>query len=252
MNGISRLKDITIKFILSLPVKKFNWYSLSKNSAMKWEMIQANPNLPWMTTGLSANPNITKEVIENNPHIDFDYFYVTSNVSWEYIFQHLDKSWNWYEISLNKVDWDIVQKNPDLPWKWSGLSLNISIEIILENIEEPWDWNKILINRTLTFEQNEKILQKIPFIYKHVTTHHILTTKKEGLLLKDIDNFWVHISSNPYIDASFVLNNIDKNWSYPSLSSNPFFGDRERVIERVIERVLIAHKNCYKDIVSSI
>ena len=41
------------------------------------DIIQRNPDKPWIWEEISENPNITWDIIEKNP----------------------DKSWNWYEIS---------------------------------------------------------------------------------------------------------------------------------------------------------
>ena len=52
---------------------------------------------------ISANSNITMEIIENFP----------------------DKPWNWNGISMNpNITMQIIEKYPDKPWNWYGISLN--------------------------------------------------------------------------------------------------------------------------------
>jgi hypothetical protein len=56
---------------------------------------------------LSANPNITWEIVKDNP----------------------DKPWDWCGLSYNlsensNISWKIVEANPDKPWNWEYLSKN--------------------------------------------------------------------------------------------------------------------------------
>lgn len=66
------------------PDKPWNWYSISQNPNITWEIIQQNPDKPWNWSSISINPNITWKIIQQNP----------------------DKPWCWYGISRNKFNRD--------------------------------------------------------------------------------------------------------------------------------------------------
>ena len=66
-------------------------------------LIKLYPDKPWDWHGISANPNIT----------------------WDIISSHRDKPWDWFWISYNpNITWDIIQNNPDKPWNWNEISCN--------------------------------------------------------------------------------------------------------------------------------
>ena len=85
------------------PDKPWNWYWLSANPNITMEIVAANPDAPWDWSWLSENPNITWEIVAANP----------------------DAQWDWSELSANpNITWKIVAANPDAPWDWSALSRN--------------------------------------------------------------------------------------------------------------------------------
>ena len=59
--------------------KPWNFYYLSKNPNITWDIVEANPDKLWNWYGLSKNPNITWDIVEANH----------------------DKDWNWFRISYN-------------------------------------------------------------------------------------------------------------------------------------------------------
>ena len=68
--------------------KNWNWYGLSKNSNITWEIIEKHIDKPWNWCSLSV-------------------------------------PWNWYGLSVNSnTTWEIVKKYPNKPWDWSMLSIN--------------------------------------------------------------------------------------------------------------------------------
>ena len=69
---------------------KLNWFEITRNPNITWEIIQANPNEDWDWDYVSMNPNITWEIIQAN---------------------HNEK-WNWLSIAQN-----IFQKHPHLTKK---------------------------------------------------------------------------------------------------------------------------------------
>jgi hypothetical protein len=91
------------------PNKPWNWYCISRNSNITWDIIRNNPDKPWDWNGLSENINITWDIINDNPDKP----------------SLAGRSWNWEGISENiNITWDIIIDNPDKPWDWNGISLN--------------------------------------------------------------------------------------------------------------------------------
>lgn len=65
--GISLNPNITIKDIKKhIETKKFEWYYLSCNPSLTWDIIKENNDLPWDINGLSLNPNITIDIIRKH------------------------------------------------------------------------------------------------------------------------------------------------------------------------------------------
>ena len=56
-----------LKFIEDNPDKDWNWYYISCNPNITWEIIRDNPDKPWDWYSISMNPNITWEIIRDNP-----------------------------------------------------------------------------------------------------------------------------------------------------------------------------------------
>ena len=49
------------------------WRLLSKSKDLTFEIIENNPDIPWVWFFISENPNITWEIIENNPDIPWNW-----------------------------------------------------------------------------------------------------------------------------------------------------------------------------------
>ena len=82
---------------------KIDWGYLSANPNITWDIVKNNTDKHWKWCWLSANPNITWNIVENNP----------------------DKDWDWYWLSANpNITWDILINNPDKDWDWRGISQN--------------------------------------------------------------------------------------------------------------------------------
>ena len=78
----ARFTNHLLILLRMFPDKPWNWYGISQNPNITWDIIVANPDKPWNRDGISQNPNITWDIIAANP----------------------DKPWNWYVISRNKFN----------------------------------------------------------------------------------------------------------------------------------------------------
>lgn len=48
---------------------KLDWYEISKNPNITWEIVLNNTDRIWFWMSLSRNPNITWDIIQSNPNI---------------------------------------------------------------------------------------------------------------------------------------------------------------------------------------
>jgi len=59
--------------------RHWNWYSLSKNPQVTWDIVQANPDKQWDWGCLSRNPNITWDIVQANPDKPWDWRWLSRN-----------------------------------------------------------------------------------------------------------------------------------------------------------------------------
>jgi hypothetical protein len=74
------------------PDKRWHWGWLSANPNITWEIVRDNPDKSWSWISLSRNPNITLEILRDNP----------------------EESWDWEYLSLNKIIYDPIINNKEI------------------------------------------------------------------------------------------------------------------------------------------
>ena len=74
------------QFILDNPEKGWDYWGLSKNPNITWEIVKKHPEFNWNYYGLSSNPNITWEIIKMNPEKPWDYQGLSMNPMEKYQF----------------------------------------------------------------------------------------------------------------------------------------------------------------------
>jgi hypothetical protein len=124
-------KGLTYKNILRLN-KQYNASYISHKD--KYEnniirLIDENPDISWDWSGLSRNPNITWNVIQNNLHKPWNWRYVSCNpnITWEIILNNINKPWYWDALSHRKdITIDILKQLTNKPLNWQVISKNIS------------------------------------------------------------------------------------------------------------------------------
>ena len=64
--------------------------------------------------GVSANPNITMEMIEKYPNKDWNWSYLSwnRNITMEFIEKYPSKPWDWDYISWNQIYYGNYRKQP--------------------------------------------------------------------------------------------------------------------------------------------
>ena len=148
--------------------------NLDKYIQSKWEehywnfLMKFEDKLSYSWNGISQNPNITMEMIENSPDKKWDWYEVSSNpnLTMEMIENNLDKNWNWYWISRNpNITMEFIENNPTKPWDWAGISCNpnITMEMIEKRPDKPWNLNYISYNKFT--KEKELFYQKYYRIY---------------------------------------------------------------------------------------
>lgn len=131
-----------------------NIYFVSKNSKVTWEIIVDGnffKYLDWDWRGVSENPNITQEIINNNPTKNWNYSYMSnnSNITFDFVKQHIDKPWDWRWLSQNpNITWDIIKQNPCYLRDYIYISHNPNLtwEIVHNNIHKSWCWSGLSEN----------------------------------------------------------------------------------------------------------
>jgi hypothetical protein len=105
----------------------WNYHQLSANPNITWEIVQNNPRRPWSPAGLSRNPNITWNIVINNLEYPWDWTNLSShpNITWEIVRNNPNFPWQPAQVSVNpNLTWEIVQKFPDYPWDYHNLARN--------------------------------------------------------------------------------------------------------------------------------
>jgi hypothetical protein len=205
-------KNINIRFILANSKKKWNWYFVSKNKAIKMEDL-LKYRIPWSMKGISENPNVTLDIVKIFKN-DLSIECLLKNPSFQ--FEMIDiigreKEWNWKIISRNK---------------------NITREIIMENIDINWDITSLFLNPNLDFEFIQKIIsiKKIKYNFQCLKEHieDIIDVSVFSRIL-NLDIFYGY-SKNKNISSEFIRENFcyanrwtsDANSFRPNiLSENP-------------------------------
>lgn len=118
--------------------KDINYRHLSCSYEVTWEMIKANPQIPWDYKYVSMNPNIVWDAVVANP----------------------DEAWDYSWLSVNdNITWEIICSNPEKPWDYesiSALNQNISWEIFNNDVKKRLDPNCMLYN-SMRIIRNKKL-----------------------------------------------------------------------------------------------
>ena len=112
---------------LAYTYKTWDWKSLSANKNITFDMVLAYPNLPWDWMGLQCNPNLTFNDVLDHPEIKWNYKILSGNknITLDIIISNPDKNWSVDDLSMNpNITMDSVKYHPEIPWDWGFLSMN--------------------------------------------------------------------------------------------------------------------------------
>jgi hypothetical protein len=176
------------------PNKEWNYFELSKNPNITWDLIQNYLDKPWDYSMLSLNPNINWDIIRFNPDKPWDYYYLSKNINitWDIVKNNPDKPWDYSMLSLNpNINWDIIRFNPDKPWDYYYLSKNINItwDIVKNNFDKPWNYN------LLSFIYLKKFNSSIYNINSYINNYPIYNINSDlikfNCFTDDIDIYYI-------------------------------------------------------------
>ena len=177
----------------SLVLLQISAYEYDVNLIFLMETI----DMPWKWSYLSSNSQINFKFIKNNLHMP----------------------WDWQYVSLNKnIKCIDIENNPDLPWNWTSISSNPNItwNFYKENMDKPWDLEILCNNPNIEWDL-EFIRSNTEHVYwyslcknKHISCDFIKYTCSKKQLY--------NISSNPNITIEYILNNLDLQWEWRTIS----------------------------------
>lgn len=205
------------QYILDNPNERWDWYGLSKNPNITWDVIINNFNKPWNMYAICMNPNLTRQIINDN----WEHFilngivmqnekYIFNEV--KYIYTNKNLPFKLIEEAYHSVDnnhytmLQFLSKNPNI----------ISYGLLEKNVNDDWDWKELSLNPYITFDFVKKHIKK-PWNYKYLSLNQNITLKiiEEN---PDIFNNYEWISGNPNLTWEFVKKNINKKWNWSWLS----------------------------------
>ena len=72
--------DNGVNLVQSNPNIKWEYYLLSQNTNITWDIVSSHPDKPWNYSFLSENPNITWDngvnLIQSNPGKEWNYYFL--------------------------------------------------------------------------------------------------------------------------------------------------------------------------------
>lgn len=172
------------------------------------------PNEQWDWDWISANPLIYPKNLDKI-EIRSKFLIKNPNITWNFIQNHPEIDWNKEDFRYNpNLTWEIITQNDHINWDYNYLSShpNITWEIISQNLSLPWGAYNVCFNPNITWE----IVKAHPFNWNF----KVLCATVDYSLIEPKD--YIFISSNPKLTWEEVKNNLDKNWSWETLSTREF------------------------------
>jgi hypothetical protein len=183
---ISSNPSLTIKFLEKNMNKPWNWDRISENPAITLDYIKKhpipntiNPRTSSSTghlnyIGLSKNPNITMEFIQQNRDAGWYFRWLSSNpnLTMEFVEENISKNWDWCEMARNpRLTMEFVERNLklfDTDECWKNLSENpsITMDFAERHIDKLFAYN-ICGNPSVTMEFIKKLFA-IPKVNKNI------------------------------------------------------------------------------------
>ena len=241
LNWDIEFNNLWFSYIKKIPIDYFDWNLISANDNLSINIIEENPDLPWNFVYLSKNKNINFDFIYSNLDKDWDWNMLSKhkNINTSIIHLHPELNWNYQYISENpNLTWQFILDNIDKNWNWDSLSRNIHPNIIFENLDYPWNYFSICLNINL----NEKILEKV--IKKNIDINSFEECK--NFISKfnwNILSYHQNISIKYMLDTRQLLENYNQEWNWEGLFDKIEKSNLENLLENNIELIKKFSKN---------
>ena len=196
---------------------KVYWTSISANINISMDIIEENSDLNWDSFGIACNPNLTIDFITANKNKFQTIWHWTEisrnkNIQMKDIENNLDLDWDWNSIAENKnLTIEFVKKYANrLNWAYVSSNKNMTLDIIRSNPDLPWDYSgNIIISIPNSISSNPNLT--INFI-----TARVASLKENS----DKDWNWAFISANSNITMNDIEQNPNYVWNYNYISKN--------------------------------
>jgi len=202
-----------------------------------WNILRENLDIKyWNWKALSANPNISLEILEENmenPDIKWDARFVSENpnITMEFIKNHPNFQWNWQSILRNpNITWKDIESNLDVRWEWNPISRNpnVNMKIVKENPKFPWNWNTLAINPSITTQDiknntnfDRGCLKYLPMNPSIDPQFIVDTINGREYNREDVNYMTELFSKNSSLDIDTVKRNLNLPWNWYEISKNP-------------------------------
>lgn len=219
--------DASVSLFQKFPQYSWDYNLIYRNITL--DEIRKIPERQWDYSNLSINPNLTIRFIKFNINKNWNWKLLSQNkiIRGKFVSDNLDKNWDWSFLSKNKgITLNFIESHLDLNWNWKYLSYNPNIteEFICKHLHESWDleyiskWCSFYFLKMMESQVLSEELSS--FANKFLTFNKNIHESLEYFNnIGKVINYR-YVSKNPYIDPFFILNNLDLNWDFFSLSLN--------------------------------
>lgn len=112
--------------------KNWDWRLISYQ--VSWNIIKSHPNYPWIPDLVSANRSVTLQVIEDNPQYQWSFkgLSFNPNIIFDYVDNHKNDFLPYMKyLSINPgITLSDINKHPKYSWLWPYVSLRPCITLI--------------------------------------------------------------------------------------------------------------------------
>lgn len=211
--------------------EKWDWRAISANPNLTIEMIEdyylrrKGIMLDWEE--ISANPAITMEDVKAHPLWPWNLEGLSRNpnLTVDFVKEHSEENWNWTDISGNdKIVMELIELYPDKDWDWEEVSWgdNLTIEFVKKHIDKPFDWTSISYNDDfITPEFVEENLEK-PWNWNALTGNAKITMEYIDSHL-DFPWSWKDVCRNNNLTAKFFKKHMHKITERTDFDFNPSY-----------------------------
>jgi hypothetical protein len=197
------------------PKLKWNYNMLSANQNITWDIVKANPNRSWNYGTLSSNPNITWDIIKANPRIKWDYGEMSSNpnITWDIVKANPDKKWAYDILTKNpNITLDIIKSNNNKNWDYYHILLNPNIEWKSVNTALYNDW--ISLNNFITCKILHEIYSKLTQLNKSGINYNPNITWKDLYYTNSVNIKYLGKNQSEKHNSALKIQNIFRKWRH--------------------------------------